>query len=97
MTKPLRDTNMTTDKQLDELHNKIDGLLVGLEFDKVGKLLEKVSIVRTTTDMLLGYLTATLPARSRIVGRQGFADRVYAELKVRNGPRKAAELMKGLW
>jgi len=64
------------------------------EFGKCGALLESVDIGNNSLDGLLGYLTATLPARSKLSYRAKFFEKVEEEIIRRREYEKG--LLEGL-
>jgi hypothetical protein len=69
---------------LDLIYNIIDILLHENKFDECALILENLDVERYSIDILIGVLTATLPARSKIGGRSIFFHRVETELRKRN-------------
>ena len=58
-----------TDFALDLLYDTVDELLRGQEFPRLDSILAHLEPQRYSVDILLGILTATLPARSRLPSR----------------------------
>jgi len=71
------------DGKLDELYEEIDGLMKNGAFEECDEILRRVDVVRTDTDLLIGYLTTTLPGKSKLHSRPGFYKQVEEELKRR--------------
>ncbi len=66
------DVRGNTDIALDLLYDGVDGLLVDGKFDEVESFLESASPGDFSLDLLLGLLTVTLPARSKLAARSLF-------------------------
>lgn len=71
------------DAALDLIYDSIDELLYAAQFALCASILNDVDVARCSDDVLLGLLTATLPAKSRIPTRGSFLRRVEAQLRVR--------------
>ena len=72
------------DTALDVLYDYIDDLLKRASFSELDALIQNSTPERMSTDVLLGILTATLPAKSKLPSRRRFFDRVAAVLGERN-------------
>jgi hypothetical protein len=83
-----------TDAALDLIYDQIDGLLKSGEFQKVDALLEDAEVGSFSVDLLLGLLTATLPARTKLAARRDFFLRAEASLRQRAGWKD--DLLRGL-
>lgn len=70
---------------LDFLFENIDELLRENRNKEIDALLRRQNVEKLSTDILLGLLTATAPARTRLSARSEFYSRVKHELSVRNG------------
>jgi hypothetical protein len=57
---------------LDLLYDRVDELMRTGQFEALDSLLQQVRLGDMSIDVLLGLLTATLPARSRLPSRQAF-------------------------
>lgn len=77
------DRQEQTDAALDLLYDNVDELLRGGRFAELGRLLDAVQTAEYSADLLLGLLTATLPARSRLPARAAFFERVQRTLQQR--------------
>lgn len=82
------------DTALDLIYDKIDDLFHARKFEEVDSLLGKIDIRNSPLDILLGYLTATLPAKSRLPSRAKFFHDVEAFL--RETGRMEEGLLSGL-
>lgn len=71
------------DKQLDEIFDIFDDELIKGRFDHCNTMLQEVQIYATHTDLLIGYLTVTFPARDKLAYRSGFFKAVEKEIKKR--------------
>ncbi len=84
------DAKGRTDAALDLIYDSTDQMLRDGQFDGIDLLLLQLCVKDLSTDMLLGLLTATLPARSRLQRRGDFF------LDVKNSLRDRQELDDGL-
>jgi len=82
------------DYLLDDLYINIDSILKANDFQKCDEILRNLDIRNTNTDLLLGYLTATLPAKSKLPFRQEFYKNVE-ELTKQRGEYEES-LLRGL-
>ncbi len=64
------------DSELDKVYDNIDALLSSSNFEQCNSLLRGLNVNETGTDLLLGYLTATFPAKSRLPYRDTFYQNV---------------------
>lgn len=71
------------DAALDVLYDRVDDLLKDRKFTSVDDLLRQASIDSLSVDILLGLLTATLPARGKLAARAEFYAAVEASIKKR--------------
>src|SRR3990172_8235788 len=71
------------DSALDVLYDRVDDLLKARQFSTVDDLLRQADVGSISVDVLLGLLTATLPARSRLAARSKFFADVEAAIKMR--------------
>jgi hypothetical protein len=71
------------DAALDVLYDRVDDLLKAKQFPAVDDLLRQANVGSISVDVLLGLLTATLPARSKLAARSRFFADVEASLKAR--------------
>jgi hypothetical protein len=72
-----------TDAALDIIFDQIDELLLSRDFARVDELLSTTLANDLSADLLLGILTATLPAKSHLVQRTTFYEQVEAALRER--------------
>jgi hypothetical protein len=79
-----------TDTALDIIFDQIDEMLLAGEFDRLNQLLIDTDTKQYSVDLLLGILTATLPAKDRLPSRTDFFPRVEQTLRSRG------ELKEGL-
>jgi hypothetical protein len=77
------DATGRTDLALDLLYDAIDQLLRESKFDELNAILCGLPIAECSLDLLLGFLTATLPARTKLPSRPQFFADVKAELQNR--------------
>ena len=78
-----RKNKMTIDTELDEIYDLIDDLFHVGEFERVNSILQDLDLKNTETDLLIGYLTATLPAKNKLPYRETFYRKVEKLLKER--------------
>jgi hypothetical protein len=83
----------STEADIDFIYNTVDLMLRDGRFDLVDELLRQVD-VKNKVDVLLAYLTLTLPAKSKLLQRASFFERVKQELTQRGEYREA--LLTGL-
>jgi hypothetical protein len=79
---------------LDELLDSFDTLFFEGRFDKADEMLEAVAVRSVSTTMLIGFLTATLPAKSKLRKRAAFFESVRGELLKRG--ETDVSLLQGL-
>jgi hypothetical protein len=72
-----------TDAALDLIYDRIDTLLIAHEFDEVDAILESADLKILSIDVLLGLLTSTLPARTKLASRKAFFMAIEQEAKRR--------------
>jgi hypothetical protein len=82
------------DTALDLIYDKIDDLFLAGQFEEVDSLLGKIDIRGSSVDILLGFLTATLPAKSRLPSRAPFFHKV--EIFLQETGRMEEGLLSGL-
>lgn len=75
---------------MDLLYDRIDELMRTGQFDLLDMILQRVPVREFSVDVLLGLLTATLPARSRLPSREDFFSETEQVL------RERAEYEEGL-
>ena len=71
------------DAALDVLYDRVDDLLKAKQFPAVDDFLRHANVGTLSVDVLLGLLTATLPARSKLPARAKFFGDVEASIKTR--------------
>lgn len=82
------------DAELDHIYDLVDTLMKTGQFSALDKLLNRVDVESASADILLGYLTATLPAKRSLPSRSSFFYRVRLELiKLDDDP---VALLRGL-
>lgn len=72
-----------SDAALDLVYDSVDDLMHRGKFDSCASVLSGVNVANCSVDLLVGLLTATLPARSRIPFRTEFFEAVERELRRR--------------
>ena len=88
------DTKGYTDAALDLLYDSVDEMLRSGKYSEIDSLLRDTIVDECSTDILLGLLTATLPARSKLPYRREFFDDSDRVLKHR--PEYEKDLLTGL-
>jgi hypothetical protein len=83
-----------TDAALDLIYDWVDEMLRNEKMVELDSALTKLSVADLSTDLLLGVLTATLPARNRLPSRS----RLFAEIEkaIRNRGEYEEGLLTGL-
>lgn len=82
------------DQRLDKLYDEVDLLMREGKFEELNLLIKRLIVKDLETDILLGYLTATLPAKSKLPFRQVFVARCCKTIKDRGEFEEG--LLKGL-
>ena len=72
------------DAALDVLYDRVDGLLRSNKFEALDDALGCVNTVQLTTDVIIGLLTASLPAKSKLPSRARFFATAEKTIKSRN-------------
>ncbi|MBI3463237.1 MAG: hypothetical protein HY000_09285 [Planctomycetes bacterium] len=72
-----------TDAALDLIYDSVDEFLRTSEFERLDLILANVAVAKLSVDILLGILTATLPAKSRLPSRAKLFKCIEQELKTR--------------
>lgn len=85
---------MSISEQLDAIYDKCDELMQAGKWDELDIILSEISIRDTSTDILLGYLTASLPGKSKLPSRFWLYDMSKIELDRRG--EDTYQLLKGL-
>jgi hypothetical protein len=85
---------MGIDSQLDKIYSTIDILLIQGKFEEVNRILEQ-NKNNKSIDLLLGYLTITFPAKSKLPFRPELLKR--AEFIIELQQESSKELLRGLY
>lgn len=80
------DEHGQTDFALDLIFDQIDEMLLAGQFDRVDQLLKDTMTNDYSVEVLLGTLTATLPAKAKLPGRVDFFQRAKQTLESRGEP-----------
>lgn len=88
------DRRGNVDAALDYLYDQVDAAFKEGRFSDIDELLKIVPVENYSADLLLGFLTATLPARSRLRARGEFFKR--AETIIRERGEWVSGLLVGL-
>lgn len=75
--------NSNLDAALDIIFDEVDEMLLAGEYDRVNRLLAEMSTDAIPVELLIGVLTATLPARNQLPNRASFLARVEQTLRDR--------------
>jgi hypothetical protein len=86
--------NKIIDGQLNDLYYGVDKFFRMGWFDEINFELEELDIQITNTDILLGWLTVTLPAKSKLPFRKEFFNKVVLEIEKRG--EMEPNLLRGL-
>jgi hypothetical protein len=70
-----------SDAALDLIYDRIDTLLLSHRYGDVDLMLREVSPELLSVDVLLGLLTSTLPARTKLPARAAFFAKVEREIR----------------
>lgn len=71
---------MSIASDLDAIYDKIDGMMHAGQIKEIDEILAAVPMDSTSTDLLLGYLTITLPVKSSLPSRPAFYEATRAKL-----------------
>lgn len=77
------DKHGRVDAALDLIYDSVDEMMRSGDFNKLDALLTRLQLSELSTDLLIGLLTATLPARGRLATRKSFFCRVEEILRQR--------------
>lgn len=77
------DNHERTDAALDLIYDSIDDLMRNEQVQRLDSILASIPITDLSTEILLGILTATLPAKSRLPMRAGFFNAVEQTIRQR--------------
>lgn len=72
-----------TDAALDLLYDSVDELMQAGRFPDLDMLIRDIPVATTSVDILLGLLTSTLPARSKLPSRPRFFEAVSSAVRDR--------------
>jgi hypothetical protein len=84
------------DQALDEVFERIDGLLSASRFEECDRLLDQVDVNRLNSHLLVGFLTITAAARHKLTARERLYTRVAQALRRLKGEQYAAQLLSRL-
>jgi len=71
------------ERKLDWIYDWVDGLMRDGRFGELDRMLDTIIVDDHQVDELLGYLTATLPAKGKLTARPKFCQDVERVLKTR--------------
>lgn len=74
---------MATDEEIDEIFNFINGLFKKELFSTVDMIIKNIPVERQDSEIILSYMTITLPAKSKLPSRNDFVQRSIETLKER--------------
>ena len=89
------DYNTLKRDSMDLILDIFDSLLLSNRIDVVDELLSEIA-VPNTPDLAVCILMTTLPARDVLPSRAAYAMKVEAQLLKQVGPKRTANIMKGL-
>ncbi len=81
--------------QLNYLYNTLDDWLLAGQLMKVDEVLACVDINTTNYAVLIGFLTVTLPWKSRLTTRTAFLEKVRSRVMAEE-PHRAEQMLYGL-
>lgn len=73
---------MSASSDLDAIYQKVDGMMYAGQITEIDRILAAVPMESTSTDLLLGYLTITLPVKSSLPSRPAFYEATRAKLSL---------------
>ena len=82
------------EKILDAIYDGVDSMFKSGKFKECDDLLRSLNVDTISTDVLLGYLTSTLPAKSKLPYRPEFYKKV--EETIRQRKEYEPDLLRGL-
>ncbi len=68
------------DKAMDVVFDEIDGMLGRGSFDCCDDLLPMIDVTRLDSNLMVGFLTITLPAKDKLKNRDALVKRIEQEL-----------------
>ena len=77
------DKSGKTDAALDLIYDNVDSLLSNGKYEELDLMLKSVDADLLPTDILLGLLTATLPAKTKLPSRSNFFQLTEMQIKTR--------------
>ena len=83
-------------KSIDNIYDTIEKLFRTGYFKVVDNILKDIDVSEAHTDLLISYLTATLPGKQKLTNRNNFYMRVKKELEVRHHNYNIENLLLGL-
>lgn len=84
------------DQKLDSIYDTLDEHFRNGRFAEVDEILTKIDVEKENTDVLLGYLTASLPASHKLKTRRGFYKKVEIKFNKTYTWKETVELLRGL-
>lgn len=84
-----------TDSAIDEIFDFIDRLLCDGSFSDVDKVLDKVDLDKISLDIALSFLTITMAAKTKLLSRAAFFDKIHAKLLLED-EKKAKRILDRL-
>lgn len=88
-------TSSTIDDELDTLFHTVDELFRQGQFDACNDLLQTIDVEHTDLFLLIGWLSATLPAADKLPNRDDLLNKIEAMLQ-RTQPERVEKLLCGL-
>lgn len=91
---------MAIAKELDEIYARIDARIDAMmhagQIQEIDRILVAVPMDLTSIDLLLGYLTVTLPVRSKLPSRPSFYEATKTKLGLKYKMEAVEEVLQGL-
>lgn len=87
----------SVDQQIDDIFSEIDGLMRAHRFEDVDKILQCVDTEQEPINILIAYLTISLPLRDRL-SRRHLYDRILHRLTIQDNleGKRVYGLLNGL-
>ncbi len=82
------------DNRIDEIFDRIDGLLLGGRFDEVDNELRNLDLTQETA-LLLSYLSISFAAKFHLQQWAPTVNKIRIELEKRRGRQETRELLRG--
>lgn len=87
---------MTVEEQLDQIHSSVEEMMNKGRLRDLDWTLDAIRVEATPSNLLIGYLTATLPVKSALPARKQFYESVRKALMMRGEAGVGGGLLAGL-